>query len=111
MALHIRENKKTLTTLVQSIHCFHPHDKRQGSMNKIDIKQNLAGLHDLYDSYHVSRLGLFGSYVRGDQDDKSDIDLLVEFGRPIDLFAYVNLRDRIARSIDRDVDLVTVGGI
>lgn len=80
-------------------------------MNKIDIKQKLAGFHDLYDAYHVSRLGLFGSYARGYQDDKSDIDLLVEFSRPIDLFAYVNLRDRIARSMDRDVDLVTVGGI
>ena len=31
------------------------------------------------DRYHIVRLGLFGSYARGDQNSRSDIDLLVEF--------------------------------
>jgi uncharacterized protein len=31
------------------------------------------------DRYHIVRLGLFGSYARGDQNIHSDIDLLVEF--------------------------------
>jgi len=31
------------------------------------------------DRYHIIRLGLFGSYARGDQNVNSDIDLLVEF--------------------------------
>jgi uncharacterized protein len=33
----------------------------------------------LRDRYHISRIGLFGSYARGEQKDTSDIDLLVEF--------------------------------
>ena len=33
----------------------------------------------LRDKYHIIRIGLFGSYARGDQNAKSDIDLLVEF--------------------------------
>ena len=31
------------------------------------------------DKYHIVRIGLFGSYARGDQNIESDIDLLVEF--------------------------------
>mgnify|MGYP003822607513 FL=1 len=31
------------------------------------------------DRFHIIRIGLFGSYARGDQNVKSDIDLLVEF--------------------------------
>ena len=31
------------------------------------------------DNYHIEKIGLFGSYARGDQDNKSDLDLLVEF--------------------------------
>ena len=33
----------------------------------------------LRDRFHVTRIGLFGSYARGEQKDTSDIDLLVEF--------------------------------
>ena len=33
----------------------------------------------LRDKYHIIRIGLFGSYARGDQNAKSDIDFLVEF--------------------------------
>jgi predicted nucleotidyltransferase len=31
------------------------------------------------DKYHIIRIGLFGSYARGDQNNNNDIDLLVEF--------------------------------
>jgi uncharacterized protein len=31
------------------------------------------------DKYHIVRIGLFGSYARGEQNANSDIDLLVEF--------------------------------
>jgi len=33
----------------------------------------------LRDKYHIVRIGLFGSYARGNQNVKSDIDFLVEF--------------------------------
>jgi uncharacterized protein len=41
----------------------------------ITLKENI----DLLKKYHVKKIGLFGSYVRGEQTKKSDIDLLVEF--------------------------------
>jgi uncharacterized protein len=33
----------------------------------------------LLEKFHITRIGLFGSYARGEQKDTSDIDLLVEF--------------------------------
>ncbi len=33
----------------------------------------------LQEKFHITRIGLFGSYARGEQKDSSDIDLLVEF--------------------------------
>lgn len=40
------------------------------------LKQNKSLLRE---RYHIIRIGLFGSYARGDQNINSDIDLLVEF--------------------------------
>jgi hypothetical protein len=37
---------------------------------------------DVLEKYKVKRIGLFGSYVRGEQKKKSDIDLVVEFDLP-----------------------------
>ncbi len=36
--------------------------------------------------YHISKLGLFGSYARGDANEESDIDLLIEFDGEVDIF-------------------------
>ena len=37
---------------------------------------------DVLEKYKVKRIGLFGSYVKGEQKKKSDIDLVVEFDLP-----------------------------
>jgi predicted nucleotidyltransferase len=36
--------------------------------------------------FHVSKLGLFGSYARGEAEEESDIDLLIEFDGEVDIF-------------------------
>jgi len=82
-----------------------------GTLNKNEIKMKLASQIDLLSSYHVSRLGLFGSFVHNSQNDNSDIDLLVDFKEPVDLFAYVNLADKLSQTLFQKVDLVTVSGL
>lgn len=57
--------------------------------------------------FGVRRFGLFGSFVRGDATRKSDIDLLVEFNKPIGLFRFVSLEDRLGVLLGRRVDLAT----
>ena len=56
--------------------------------------------------YGVERLGLFGSYVRGQQRKRSDIDILVSFSREIDLFDFVDLREFLEGRLNGKVDLV-----
>jgi len=78
---------------------------------KDEIKEKIASLSDILDKYHVTRLGLFGSVVRGRDDDKSDIDLLVDFDKTIDLFAYAELVESLSLSMKKNVDLVTITGL
>ncbi len=55
----------------------------------------------------VKSIQLFGSAVRGEARPDSDLDILVEFSRPIGLQAFIRLKQRLAELLGRPVDLVT----
>lgn len=61
----------------------------------------------LKDDYGISEIGLFGSYIKGKQANTSDVDILVEFQEPIDLFTFVHLKNQLSDLLDVNVDLVT----
>ncbi len=62
--------------------------------------------------FGVSRLALFGSVARNEATEASDVDLLVEFNRPIGLFHLSRTRQFLERMLDiHKVDLVTPDGI
>ena len=54
----------------------------------------------------MQTIGIFGSYVRGEQKKKSDLDILVEFSEPIGLFKFVELEDFLSQELNLKVDLV-----
>lgn len=58
-------------------------------------------------TYNVKQIGIFGSFAKGAQTKKSDIDILVEFSRPVGLFHFVDLEDFLSQLLNRKVDLVT----
>lgn len=76
-------------------------------MTKEDIKKTLRANRDILRSYHVRRIGVFGSHARGRANKKSDIDLLVEFNKTIDLFDFIHLVDEIGSMLNAKVDLTT----
>jgi uncharacterized protein len=55
----------------------------------------------------VKSLKLFGSVARGAGHPDSDLDILVEFSKPIGLLAFVRLKLRLTELLGRPVDLVT----
>lgn len=55
----------------------------------------------------VKSLAVFGSLVRGEETNASDIDLLVEFARPVSLFEFIRLKHYLEELTARRVDLVT----
>jgi uncharacterized protein len=66
-----------------------------------------AMLPELRQRYPVAALGVFGSYARGDQTTRSDLDLLVDFDGPIGIFAFLALEAELARRLRVPVDLVS----
>jgi len=66
-----------------------------------------AHLNELRNEYAVSEIGVFGSFVRGEQREGSDVDMLVEFSRPVGFVTFIKLENRLREILGRDVDLVT----
>jgi predicted nucleotidyltransferase len=61
----------------------------------------------LVDRFKVKTIGVFGSYVRGEQKDGSDIDILVEFSEPVGFFAFLDLEEYLTGLLGVKVDLVS----
>ncbi|MCJ7783818.1 MAG: nucleotidyltransferase family protein [Desulfobacterales bacterium] len=61
----------------------------------------------LKEKYKVKDVGIFGSYVRGDQQDKSDLDILVEFESPVGFFKFLEIEEYLEEITGIKVELVT----
>lgn len=61
--------------------------------------------------YSISRLGIFGSYVRGEQKNESDLDILIDYEEPPTLFTLIELENQLTDLLGIKVDLVTQRGI
>ena len=73
-----------------------------------DIQATLrAQMPYLCERYHVETLGVFGSYVRGEQVEDSDVDLLVTFSKTPDLLEFVDLADHLEQLLGCKVDVAT----
>ncbi|NCO84319.1 MAG: nucleotidyltransferase [Nitrospirae bacterium CG_4_10_14_3_um_filter_44_29] len=77
-------------------------------MRKIDkVKKILAEHRDeLRREYKIIEMGIFGSYIRGQQKKKSDIDILVEFDEPVSLLDWVGAENYLTDILGIKVDLV-----
>ena len=58
------------------------------------------------EKFSVEEIGIFGSYVRGEQKKKSDLDILVEFKEIPSLFRFLDLEDYLTKILGLKVDLV-----
>ena len=55
----------------------------------------------------VKSLALFGSVARDEAHSESDVDLLVEFSRPVGLFLFIGLKQYLEKLLSCPVDLAT----
>ena len=62
---------------------------------------------ELRERFKVKNIGVFGSYVRGEQKGSSDVDVLVEFDDPIGLFEFMKLENYLSDLLGVKVDLVS----
>jgi len=61
----------------------------------------------LKEKYGIRKIGIFGSYSRGEQNIGSDVDLLVEFEKPIGFFRFLAVEDYIEERLGVKAELVT----
>jgi predicted nucleotidyltransferase len=72
-----------------------------------ELKRRLESLKPfLEENYGVSKIGIFGSFVRGEEREESDLDLLVSFKRTPTLFELIRLEDYLSSKLGVKVDLV-----
>jgi hypothetical protein len=64
----------------------------------------------LSDEFGLSELAVFGSYSRNDQKEESDIDILVDFVKPVGL-EFIELANELEKLLGIKVDLVSKNGI
>jgi predicted nucleotidyltransferase len=64
----------------------------------------------LQQEYAVKKLGLFGSFAEGTQTDQSDVDVIVEFERPVG-WRFFTLEKYLEQTLGRRIDLVTTNSL
>jgi predicted nucleotidyltransferase len=57
--------------------------------------------------YSVKTIGVFGSVARNEKTGTSDIDLLVEFSKPVGFVTFMRLENFLSEQLGKQVDLVT----
>ena len=79
-------------------------------MNKLEILKNRLTEQKLHleKQFHVSNLGIFGSYVRGEETATSDLDILIEFesGYRFGWLTFCHLENYLSDLLEVNVDLV-----
>jgi predicted nucleotidyltransferase len=76
-------------------------------LSRQDIEHKIKLLKpELSSKFHVRRIGYFGSFATGNQNEQSDLDLLVEFSEPIG-WNFFSLEKYLENSFGIPIDLVT----
>jgi len=76
-------------------------------VSKETIIKNLEELKPrLYDKYSINRIGLFGSFAIGKNTEKSDIDIIIDYEKPIG-WEFFDIQDLLYQHLNRKIDLVS----
>jgi predicted nucleotidyltransferase len=72
-----------------------------------EIKKILSGhKEELAERYKIKEIRIFGSFIRGEQKERSDIDILVDFYEVPDLFKFIEIEEYLGNLLGVKVDLV-----
>ncbi len=77
-------------------------------MDKNEINRSIISY---LQPFSPERIGIFGSYARGEDTPESDIDVLVKFKKTISLLDLVKIHRELSKILGREVDLVTESSI
>jgi len=73
-----------------------------------EIREVIQGhKNELREQYGLKEIGIFGSYVRGEQNDESDLDILVELERPVGFVMFLKLEKALTQLLGLHCEIVT----
>lgn len=84
--------------------------RRNKNLTGRKIMQAFKKCGEVFKKYKVKKIGLFGSYVRNEQCKNSDVDILVEFSKPVGL-KFFTLENYLSEMLGVKVELVTKGAL
>ena len=73
-------------------------------MSIAEIREKITPILRLHD---IKKASIFGSFARGDETSTSDVDLLVQLGKPMGMIAYVRFIQEMEDVLNRSVDVIT----
>lgn len=77
-----------------------------------DILSSLKKLkREVAQEYSVKRIGVFGSVARSEETGQSDLDLLVEFSKPVGFITFMRLENFLSERLGERLDLVTADSL
>ncbi|WP_420265292.1 nucleotidyltransferase family protein [Candidatus Magnetominusculus dajiuhuensis] len=77
-----------------------------------DIKASIGSCREVLETrFHVKAIGVFGSFARAEQNKRSDIDILVEFGDTVGFIELMRLEGYLKDLLGVKIDLVSKGGL
>lgn len=88
--------------------------RAMAKLTKIQYDKKLSeGITKICQRNDIIMMGIFGSFARGDQQTKSDVDVLIKFekGKEKGLLGLVQLKRNFQNVFKRKTDLLTVGGL
>lgn len=80
-------------------------------MQRDEVLERLAEHRGELNDLGVKSLALFGSIARDESSERSDVDLLVEFDRPVGLLKFVRVQRYLTELLESRVDLVTLDAL
>jgi len=84
--------------------------KRRKTLTKDEILDAIRKHRDTLLKYKVREIGLFGSIVKGEQEDRSDIDLIVDFEEPT-VENFMGLSSFLENLFGKKVEILTPAGV
>ena len=84
--------------------------KQRKALTKHEILDTIRKHRDILLKYKVREIGLFGSFVRGEQEDRSDIDLVVDFEEP-SIENFMGLSSFLENLFGKKVEILTPVGV
>src|SRR4030065_1730381 len=84
--------------------------KQRKDLTKDEVLDAIRKHRDILLKYKVREIGLFGSFVKGEQEDRSDIDLIVDFEEPT-IENFMGLSSFLENLFGKKVEILTPAGV